>query len=184
MGTPPPPHLLPSPLSSNPPFWGIKTPKDQGPPLPLILDEIVLCYVYSRSHVLAHVYSWVSVLFPGSTEESVSFILLSSYGVAIPFNSFSSFPNYSIEVHRLSPVVGCEYLNLSYSGVVIASKRTPILGTSLKTCLGISNSGVVWYLWMKWITIWAESGQKLWTHQHRRNFPEQNTSSSDSKINN
>jgi hypothetical protein len=66
-------------------------------------DSPLLCYI--RSHALAHVYSLIDGLVPRSTEGSGSLILLSSYGIAFLFSSFSSSPNYSIEVHRLSQLL-------------------------------------------------------------------------------
>ena len=47
---PPPTHLLPSHHLSIPLHWGIKPPKDQGPPLPLMLDKAFFCYSCSWSH--------------------------------------------------------------------------------------------------------------------------------------
>ena len=73
--TPFPPHCscegayAPTPLpfhfSSIPLHWGIKSPQDQGPPLPLMSDKAVLCYICSWSHGSLHVYSLVGGLVPG-----------------------------------------------------------------------------------------------------------------------
>jgi hypothetical protein len=46
---------------------GIKPPQDQEPPLPLMPDKAVLCYICSGSHGPAHVYTLVGGLVPGSS---------------------------------------------------------------------------------------------------------------------
>ena len=63
------PYLIPTPLclyegapsatNTLPPHpftislcWGFKPPQDQVPPLPLILDKAILCYICSWSHGL------------------------------------------------------------------------------------------------------------------------------------
>ena len=69
-GAPPPTHsLLPQP-SSIPLCWGIKTPQEPGPPLPLMPDKAVLCYICSWSYGSIHEYSLVGGLVPGSSEGS------------------------------------------------------------------------------------------------------------------
>ena len=60
-------HPLPLHCSSIPLCWGIKPPQDQGPPLPLISDKVILCYIYSWSHGPIHIYSLVGGLVPGSS---------------------------------------------------------------------------------------------------------------------
>ena len=56
------PHLHSIPLR-----WSIEPPQDQGPPLPLVPDKAILCYIYSWSHGSHHVYSLISDLVPGSS---------------------------------------------------------------------------------------------------------------------
>ena len=69
-GAPPPTHsFLPQP-SSIPLHWGIKSPQDQGPLLPLMSDKVILCYICGRSHGSLHAYSLVDSLLSGSSEES------------------------------------------------------------------------------------------------------------------
>ena len=51
---PPPTHPLPPHLSSIPLCWGIKPPQDQEPPLPLMPDKAILCYICSWSHGSLH----------------------------------------------------------------------------------------------------------------------------------
>ena len=40
---------------SIPFLWEIKTPKNQGPPLPLMSDKAILCYMCIWSHESLHV---------------------------------------------------------------------------------------------------------------------------------
>ena len=78
-----PPHTHhPIPLSSLPPptpdshcsgirlQWGIKPPQDQGPPLPLMPDKAILCYICSWSNGCLHVYTLVGSLVPGNSGRS------------------------------------------------------------------------------------------------------------------
>jgi hypothetical protein len=48
------PLLLPSPGISL--HWNIESSQDQGPLLPLMSDNAILCYICSWSHVSLHVY--------------------------------------------------------------------------------------------------------------------------------
>ena len=77
----------------------------------------------------------------------------SSYGVATPFSSSSSF---SIGVPRLSLMVGCEYLHLYWSGASRSSHETAISGSCQQAFLGISNSVGVWCLQMGQISRWSD----------------------------
>jgi hypothetical protein len=56
--------------SSIPLCWGIKSPQDQGPPLPLLSGKAILCYICIWSHGSLPVYSLVGGLVPGSTRLS------------------------------------------------------------------------------------------------------------------
>jgi hypothetical protein len=47
---------------SIPLHWGIDPLQDQGPPLPLMPDKVILCYIFSGSHGPTHVYSLVGGL--------------------------------------------------------------------------------------------------------------------------
>ena len=64
-GAPPPTHPLPPHHSSIPLRWGIKPPQDQGPPLPLTSDKVILYYICIWSQGSLHVYSLVGGLVPG-----------------------------------------------------------------------------------------------------------------------
>ena len=57
--------LLPH-YTSIPQHQGIEPPQDQGPPLPLMPDKAILCYICGWSHWSLHVYSFVGGLVPGS----------------------------------------------------------------------------------------------------------------------
>jgi hypothetical protein len=56
---------------------------------------------------------WLVIQSLGALWGLVSWYCCSSYGVAIPFSSFSPSFNSSIGVPRLGLIVGCEYLHLS-----------------------------------------------------------------------
>jgi hypothetical protein len=62
---PPPTHLLLPPPTPHPSIllcWGIKPSQDQWPPLPLMPDNAILCYICIWSHGFLHVYSSVAGL--------------------------------------------------------------------------------------------------------------------------
>jgi hypothetical protein len=56
-GVPPLTHTLPPHQSSVPLHWGIKPPKDQRPPLPLLSGKEILCYIWLWSHRSLQVHS-------------------------------------------------------------------------------------------------------------------------------
>jgi hypothetical protein len=58
------PPLLPQYLNI-PLQWIIKPSQDQVPPLSLMPDKAILCYIYSWSHGYLHVHSLVDGLGPG-----------------------------------------------------------------------------------------------------------------------
>ena len=66
-GAPPSIYLLPPHCPSIPLHWGIKPPKDQGPPHPLMPDKAIHCYMCSWSHGSLHVYSLVGDLVSGNS---------------------------------------------------------------------------------------------------------------------
>mgnify|MGYP002511929704 CR=1 FL=1 len=72
----------------------------------------------------------------------------SSYGVTIPFISFSPCPNFSTGVLDLSLMLGCVHLHLYFSGSGRASQRTAMLGSYLQAQHAISNSVRIWCLSM------------------------------------
>lgn len=117
-------HTLLTPCRDIPLHW------DQGPPLPLIPDKTIVCYIYSWSHGSLHVFSLDGGLFPGS-----------SGGLKV--SSFSPFPNSSFGVPMLSPIVCCEHLHLYLSGSSRASQVSAISGCYQQALFGIWNS-----LWM------------------------------------
>ena len=59
-------------------------------------DKAILCYICCWSHGSFHIYTLVSGLVPGSPGVPVSWYCCSSYGVVIPFTSFSPSPNSSL----------------------------------------------------------------------------------------
>jgi hypothetical protein len=66
-GAHPPTHPFPSHLPSFSLCCGIKTPQNEGPPLPLMPDKAILCYICSWSQGSLRVYSLVGGLVPESS---------------------------------------------------------------------------------------------------------------------
>ena len=58
--------LLPQ-QPSIPLCWDIEPPQDRGPPLPLMPDKVILCYICDWSHGSLHVYFLVGDLISGSS---------------------------------------------------------------------------------------------------------------------
>jgi hypothetical protein len=76
--------LLPH-LPSIPLHWSIEPPQDQGPPLPLMPDKAILCYICIWIHGSLHVYFLVGGFVPGSSGvwgSLVGWYCCSSYRVA------------------------------------------------------------------------------------------------------
>ena len=90
-GAPPPTKLLLPHHSSIPLCWGIKSPQDQGPPLPLLSGKAILCYICIWSHGSLQVHSLVGDLDSGRTEW-LGNLCCSSNGVTIPICSPSPPP--------------------------------------------------------------------------------------------
>jgi hypothetical protein len=65
-GAPPRTHPLPPDHSSIPLHWSNEPSWDQGPPLPLMPDKAILCYICGWSHGSLHVCSLVGGLVLGS----------------------------------------------------------------------------------------------------------------------
>jgi hypothetical protein len=81
-GAPPPTYpLLPHHPSIPLLQWGIEPSEDQGPPLPLMPNKVMLDYIWSWSHVCLHVFSLVGGLVP----ESSRFIYSLSFPMSAPF---------------------------------------------------------------------------------------------------
>jgi hypothetical protein len=66
--------LLPDP--GIPLHWGIEPSQDQGPPLPLIPNKVILYHICGWCHASLHVFSSVGDLVPGSSGGTGWFILL------------------------------------------------------------------------------------------------------------
>ena len=71
-----PTHPLPLPGLVSPLYWSIKPSQDQGPLLPLMTDQVILCHICSQSHESHQVFSLVGGLVPESSEGTGWFILL------------------------------------------------------------------------------------------------------------
>ena len=61
-------NLLSPHCSSIPLCWGIKSPEDEGLPLPLMSGKAILCYICIWIHGFLTLYSLVVSLVPGSTK--------------------------------------------------------------------------------------------------------------------
>ena len=69
---PPHPYLFegaPPPIPSHitPLCWDIKHSQEQGPPLLLMPDKSIICYICSWIYGSHHVYSYVDGLVPGTS---------------------------------------------------------------------------------------------------------------------
>jgi hypothetical protein len=71
-----PTHLFPHHHSSIPLCWGIKLPQDQGPPIPLMPNKAILCYICIWSNGSLHVYPLVGGLVIGNSGGSGWLILM------------------------------------------------------------------------------------------------------------
>jgi hypothetical protein len=136
--------------------WCIKHSQDQGFPLPMMPDKAIVCYICRWSHESLQVYCLVGSLVSRSSGDLVGWYCCSSYGVVNPFRYFSP-PNSSTGVPVLTPMVGCEHLQLYQYGSGRASQKTSIPGSCQQARLGISNSNWdwVWWLNMGWISRWG-----------------------------
>jgi hypothetical protein len=92
--------------------WGIKPSQDQGPPLPLMPDKAILCYICCWSHGSLHVYSLVDGLVPGSSEGSVWWILLFFLRGCKPFQLLQSFPYLLHWGPCAQTMIGCKHPHL------------------------------------------------------------------------
>jgi hypothetical protein len=68
-------HSLPPPRPDIPLYWGMEPSQDQGPPLSLMSDKAILCYI-SWSHRSFHVNTLVDGLVSGNSGWSGWLILL------------------------------------------------------------------------------------------------------------
>ena len=71
-----PTHPLPLPGPGIPLYWGTESLQDQGPLLPLMTDQAILCYICSQCHESYYVFSLIGGLVPGSSGGTGQFILL------------------------------------------------------------------------------------------------------------
>ena len=120
-------------------------------------NKAILCYICSWSHDIfpcVFVGCWFRELWGWGWVLLVD-ICCSSYGVAIPFSSFRPSPNSFFAVPVLSPMVGCKYPHLYWSGSSRASQGKAIPGSSQRALLVIRNSVWVRWLHMGWIPRWG-----------------------------
>jgi hypothetical protein len=88
------PTYLPTPTSPRytPLHWSIEPSQDQGPPLSLIPDKTILCYICIWRHRSLRVYSSFGGLVPGSSGGSGWLILLFFLWGYKPLQLFQYFP--------------------------------------------------------------------------------------------
>ena len=103
-----PTNPLPPSCSRIPLYWDIKPSQNQGPLLPLMPDNVILCYLCGWSHGSLHVSSLVGGLVSGSSGGSGWLILLFFLWDCKPLQLLRSF-NSSTGDPELSPMVGCEH---------------------------------------------------------------------------
>ena len=124
-GAPPPNCPLPSYHPSIFLCWGIKPSQDQGTPLPMMPDKVILCYISSWSHGSLHVYSFIGTLVFGSSGVWLVDIVFLPLGLQI----FSPFSNSSSGVPMFSLMVGCKHPHLYLSGSGRSSQETAMSGS-------------------------------------------------------
>jgi hypothetical protein len=82
----------------------------------------------------------------------------STYRVAEPFSSLSTFPSSSIGGPLFHPIDDCEHPLLYWPGTGIASDKTAISGSFQQNLAGLCNSVWVWWLIMgripEWSSLW------------------------------
>jgi hypothetical protein len=79
----------------------------------------------------------------------------SSYRIADPFCSFSTFSGSLIEDPVLHPIEVCEHPLLYLPGTGMVSQETAISGSCQQNLVGICSSVWVWWLFMGWIPGWG-----------------------------
>ena len=102
-----PTHPLLFPGSGIPP--GIEPSQDKRPPLPMMSNYAILCYICRCSHESHHVCSLVGHLVPGSSGGTGKFILLFLLWGCKPIQLLGPFPRPFIGNLMLSLMDGCEY---------------------------------------------------------------------------
>jgi hypothetical protein len=106
--------------------WGIKPPQDQGPPLPLMSDKAIFCYICIWSHGFLHVHSLIGGLIPGSPGWSGQPMLFFLWGCNPPLllHSFCQLPH-GVSEFRLMVGPKRPYLHWSVAGWTSQGVATP-----------------------------------------------------------
>ena len=116
-GAPSPTQQLQTHHPSIPLHWRIEPSQYQVPPVSLMLNKAILCYICSLSHGSLHVYSLIGGLVPGSSGSSGWLILFLLWGAKplqfLPLSAPLSHP------HLLNHILLCKnttsFLNLLFS---------------------------------------------------------------------
>jgi hypothetical protein len=85
----------------------------------------------------------------------VSSYCCSSYRVADPYMSLSTFSSSFIGGPVFHPIDDCEHPLLYLPGTGIASEEIAISGSCQQNLAGICNTAWVWWLFMGWIPWWG-----------------------------
>jgi hypothetical protein len=154
-GASPTTHHLLSHHSYKPLHWHIKPPQDQRPPLPLMSDKAILCYIGNWSQGSLPVHYLVGGLFPGSTGLSNE--------AAIPLCSFSPSGSSHTRVPKLSLMVGIKHPHLHWSvagrisqGIAIpgSCQQAPLVKSNRVLCL---QTGWIPRLGSPWMALFSVS---------------------------
>ena len=125
------PHT-PVSFPENPLQWDTEPSQDQGPLLPLVTGETILCYIWAGTMGP----SLVGGLVPMTSGVHIVSYCCSSCEVANPFSSLGTFSNSSIRDTVLSPMVDWEHLILYLSGTVRASVSKHLLASTVVSGFG------------------------------------------------
>jgi hypothetical protein len=136
--------------------WGIQPSQEQGPPLPLMPDKTILCYMQLEPRVpLCVLFGWWFSSGGGGDLSARLTLLFFLWGCK-PLQILQSFPLIlPLGSPMLSLMVDLKHPHLYWSGSGTASQGTAIPGCCQKALLGTSNSVSVWCLHMRWIPRWG-----------------------------
>jgi hypothetical protein len=112
--------------------WIIELPQDQGAPLPVMPDKVILCYICSWSHGSLHVYPLVGSFVPGLFGWLILFFLWGcKSSSATTFLALTSPLD-----HVLSLMFGCVLVHICI-GQALAEPLRAIIGSCLVYRFGV-----------------------------------------------
>jgi hypothetical protein len=135
---PPSIHTLLPHCSSIPMFWGIKPPRNQGPPPLLLSGEAILCYIRIWSHGSTQVYlgCW-SRLWENRIVRPAYVVLPRGCNPHLLLQSSATSPT---RFPEFSLIVGSKHLHLPWSVAGQTSQGTTTLGSCPQAPLDHSNN--------------------------------------------